>query len=1073
MKKFIYLFPIFLLAALLAAGGAGCSAKAKRDYHLKKADQFYDAGQFDQAEAEYMNALRNDHENFQAISRLGVIYFDEGRLKKAAPFIFKGCELATNDLDLHLKLGLIYFTAGKVDDARDEANFVLARKPQDEQAPLLLAETAMTPKAIAETKSRLQLLSQKGDSPGLEVALGTFSLRAGDLKMAEAAFKRAQALNPKSSAPWSALGSLYLAQTNLAQAESALKTAADLAPARSQEKVQYAEFKAQSGDLAAGKSLLEDMVKNTPDYIPAWMALVKIAAAEKKYDDCASLLDKVLARDPDNYEAMLSSAQVQLAQGKTADATAALERMTTIYPQAPGVQYQLAGAYLAGNENEKAADSLGKVVALDPNFADAALLLAELQIKKGDVNPAIISLKQFIQQHPQIPQARLLLADAYRAQGNFADAIGIYRELEAANPKNFEVPLLLGTALIEQKNNGAARTELTRALALAPDNFTVVEQLVDLDLLEKQYAAALQLVQPQLDKNPKLAAPRILQAQIFMSQGDAKSAEAGFLKAVELQPEIEMSHMLLARLYMDSKQNEKALAELQIAAEKNPKDMTPLLFTGMIHNDEKDYKGARDVYEKLLALDPKFSPALNNLAYIYSEYLDDLTRAYELAQRARELLPNDPSTADTLGWILCKKGQYLSAAALLQLAADQLPDEPEVQFHLGKARYFLGDEDAARLALQRALQPGRDFRGKDECNQCLAVLAVDVKTAGADVRASLEKRVAAQPDDSIALVRLAGIYQRDGAADKAVGAYESALKANPKNLAVLINLTRLYSANKNTQKALELAKAAYQLAPDNTEVSHALGRLAYETGDYKLSVNLLQEVARKESGNPQVLFDFAEAAYATGQVPDAEAAMHSALQAGNAFSGAGEAARFLNLIALAANPSQAVTAASQVAEILKTEPNYVPALMVSGLVSEQKNDAATAKQTYQKVLGQYADFSPAQKRLAILCAENAGNDPQAGEFAAKARAAFPDDPEVAKAFGIILYRQADYSRAEQLLKESAGKSTSDSEIFYYLGMAQYHLKETADCKKNLQLALTLNLSAKFTQETKQVLTELK
>jgi tetratricopeptide (TPR) repeat protein len=436
------------------------------------------------------------------------------------------------------------------------------------------------------------------------------------------------------------------------------------------------------------------------------------------------------------------------------------------------------------------------------------------------------------------------------------------------------------------------------------------------------------------------------------------------------------------------------------------------------------------------------------------------------------LLPNDPSTADTLGWILCKKGQYLSAAALLQLAADQLSDEPEVQFHLGKARYFLGDEDAARAALQRALQPGRDFRGKDECNQCLAVLAVDVKTAGADARASLEKRVAAQPDDSIALVRLAGIYQRDGAVDKAVDTYESALKANPKNLAVLINLTRLYSANKNTPKALELAKAAYQLAPDNTEVSHALGRLAYETGDYKLSWNLLREVVRNESGNPQVLFDFAEAAYAMGQVPDAEAAMRNALQTGNAFSGASEARRFLNMTALAANPSPAA-AAAQAAEILKTEPNYVPALMVSGLISEQKNDAAAARQAYQKILGQYADFSPAQKRVAILCAENAGNDPQAYEFAAKARAAFPDDPEVAKAFGIILYRQADYTQAERLLKGSADKSASDSEIFYYLGMAQYHLKETADCKKNLQQALSLNLSNKFTQETKQVLAELK
>lgn len=1073
MKKIISLSSTLLFAVLLVAVGAGCSAKVKRDYHLRKADQYYLAGQYDQAEAEYLNALRNDHESFQAISRLGVIYFDEGRLKKAAPFIFKGSELDTNDLDLRLKLGLIYFTAGKINEARDEANFVLDRKPQDDQAPLLLAETAQTPKAAGETKQRLQALSQKGDSSALEVAMGTFSLRDGDFKTAESTLKRAQTLNPKSSAPWSALASLYLAQTNLAQAESALKTAADLAPARSQEKIQYAEFKAQTVGIAAGKSLLEEMVQKTPDYIPAWMALVKLAAAEKNYDDCASLLNKVLARDPDNYEASLSSAQVQLAQGKTADATVSLERMAAVYPQTPGVHYQLAVAYLAGNETEKASDSLKKVVALDPNFADAALLLAELEIKNEDVNPAIISLKQFIQQHPQVTQARFLLADAYRAQGDFDDAIGIYSQLEASYPKNFEIPLLMGITFLQQKDNGAARKALTRALELSPDNFTVVEQLVDLDLAEKQYAPALQLVQPQVGKNPKLAAPHVLQAQIFMSQGDAQQAQTELLKAVELQPEIETAHMLLARLYMDSKQNQKALDELKIAAEKNPKDATPFLFIGMIKNDEKDYQAARDAYEKLLAMDPKSSQALNNLAYIYSEYLDDLDRANELAQRARELLPNDPSTADTLGWILCKKGQYLSAVDFLQTAADQLPGEPEVQFHLGKAHYLMGDEVPARIAFQRALQLGGDFRGKDECNQCLAVLAIDVKTAGADVRANLEKRAAAQPDDSIALIRLAAIYQRDGAVNKAEDAYESALKANPKNLAVLINLTRLYSANKNTQRALELAKAAYQLAPDNAEASHVLGRLAYETGDYKLSFDLLRELAGNESGNPQVLFDFAEAAYAMGHVSDAQAAMRSALQISGAFSGASEAGRFLNMTALAANPSQAVTAATQVAEILKSEANYVPALMVLGSVNEQKNDVAAAKQTYEKVLSQYADFSPAQKRLAIFCAENNDGDPQAYEYAAKARAAYPDDLEVAKAFGIILYRQADYTRAEGLFKESAGENAKDPELFYYLGMAQYQLKETVECKKNLQRALNLNLSAKFTQETKQVLAELK
>jgi predicted Zn-dependent protease len=176
------------------------------------------------------------------------------------------------------------------------------------------------------------------------------------------------------------------------------------------------------------------------------------------------------------------------------------------------------------------------------------------------------------------------------------------------------------------------------------------------------------------------------------------------------------------------------------------------------------------------------------------------------------------------------------------------------------------------------------------------------------------------------------------------------------------------------------------------------------------------------------------------------------------------------MLALVKNPS---TSATEAQEILKSEPDYVPALMVVAVVDEQKNDAAAAIQTYKKVLADYPYFAPALKRLAILIAENTENDPQANDYATKARAAYPEDPAVAKAMGIIVYRQADYSRAERLLNESLDAISTDPELYYYLGMAQYHLKKTLECKKNLQKAIGLNLSSQFSQDAKKVLAELK
>jgi len=1075
MRKFTHLIFTLVAVALLVIVGTGCSPAARKARHLERANRYFDSGQYDKAEVEYMNVLLIERENSQAIGHLGLIYSEQGRLGRAAPFLLKGRELEPNNLDLRLKLGLIYLAAGRLKEARDEANFVLDRRPQDDEAPLLLAEAAVTTNQIEETRQRLQKLSQPAtERAPYQVALGTLDFRQSDFKAAEAAFKRAQTLDPKSSAVYSALGNLYWAQNDLKRAEQAFKTAAEFAPARSPRRLRYAQFKIQTGDLAAGKRILEEIVPKTPDYLPAWTGLAEIALGEKKYDECAALIDKMLARDPANYDALVLGGRLRLVKGETAKATTEFERIAKIYPQSPAVHYQLALAYLANDETGKAVSSLNQAVTLAPDFDEAVLLQAGLKVRSGDLSSAIISLKQLVQRRPQIPQAQLLLADAYHAQGNLDDALKVCRQWGELFPQSPQAPLLMGFVLLQQDKRDEARQAFGKALELAPDYLPALEQLVNLDLMEKQYTTALQRVEKLLEKDPKLTEPRLLLARVFQAQGDTNQAEAALLKAIELKPDLRAAYLLLARLYVDSHQNQKALENLHEVVAKNPKDVGALMQIGMIHDQEKNYDAARDTYEKLLAINPKFSLALNNLAYLYSEHFGQLEKAYEMASRARELLPYDPFTADTLGWILYKKSQYPSALSLLQESADKLPAEPEVQFHLGMTHYMMGEEEPARVAFQRALQLNKDFPGSDEASRRLSVLAIDVKTAGDEARAGLEKRVAEQPDDLIALVRLAAIYERNGAVDKAIGAYQTALKVNPKNVRALISLAQLYAARlQGTPKAIELAKAAYKLAPDDPAVSHTLGRMAYQTGDYKWALSLLQITARKQPGEPEVLYDLAEASYSMGQVPDAEAAMRSALQAGAPFSRADEAKRFLDMVALSANPSQALTAESRVEELLKSDPGYVPAIVVVATISEQKSDFSQAKQTYEKVLRRYPDFAPAKKRLAILSAEDPVPNQKVYELAMQAREAFPNDPEVAKALGIIVYRQGDYARSARLLQESANKLNGDAKVLYYLGMAQYQLKQPSESKQLLQRALDLNLEAGLAVEAKRTLAELK
>ena len=86
---------------------------------------------------------------------------------------------------------------------------------------------------------------------------------------------------------------------------------------------------------------------------------------------------------------------------------------------------------------------------------------------------------------------------------------------------------------------------------------------------------------------------------------------------------------------------------------------------------------------------------------------------------------------------------------------------------------------------------------------------------------------------------------------------------------------------------------------------------------------------------------------------------------------------------------------------------------------------------------------------------------------------FPTILRLAKIMGVILVQRGDYSRAVNLLKQSAATINTDAELYYYLGTAQFHLKNRTESKASLQQALALKLSGQPAEAAKQMLSELK
>ena len=104
---------------------------------------------------------------------------------------------------------------------------------------------------------------------------------------------------------------------------------------------------------------------------------------------------------------------------------------------------------------------------------------------------------------------------------------------------------------------------------------------------------------------------------------------------------------------------------------------------------------------------PNLGEAKNNLAYLFADSGKNLDRALDLAQEAKALLPDSPNAADTLGWVLYKRGVPAAAISYLKEAEAGLePGSPSlgvVRYHLALAYESNGDSEEAVETLERAL----------------------------------------------------------------------------------------------------------------------------------------------------------------------------------------------------------------------------------------------------------------------------------------------------------------------------------------------------------------------------------
>src|SRR5438552_6425846 len=909
---------LILAATLITA----CTKETRKARLLAEANNYFKAGNYDKAKLSYLNVLRLDPANAVAFERIGAMWQDDGAPLRAGAFLARAIVLDPSNVQNRIRLARCYVGTGQFADGKKEGLKVLEQAPANGDTIITLTEAARGKEDIEAAEEQLQKFPKKNDVSFYLASANLFFSKA-DPAAAGNALQQALTVDPKSSAAHLAMGNLHLFQKDQKQAGEEFKTAADLAPVRSIERLKYAEFKWGTGDADEVRRVATEMTKQAPDYLPGWIWLAELGYKDKKYDEALSLLENVFGRDPEYIDGRRLESDVLLAKGDTKKAVEVLERLDQTYPNAPFVKYLLARAYLQNKNMNQAKVALDQAVSINPNYDDAVLLVAQVNLATGHPEPVIEPMIGLLKKHPDLRNAALLLAGAYGSLNRFDDAAVVLQEQARLTPQDPQPEIALGLTLRQAKKNDEARQAFEKAAQLAPDNLFPVDQLVDLDLLDKHFDAARQRIRRQFQKTPDSPAAHFFEGKILAAEGKWDSAEAELQRTLQLDPNLSSAYDLLAQTYRATNKLPQAVSQLQGLLSKNPNNTPALVILALVYDRIKDFPKARDAYEKLLSTKPNFVPALNNLAYLYTERLNNLDKAYDLARKARELLGQDAAVGDTFGWVLYKRGDYQQALPILQESAGKAADNPEVQFHLGMTAYMMGQTDLARLALRKAASAAKDFPGKDESKRRLALLESGTGASPELSISQLEAMTKEQPNDVVSQMRLGEAYEKQGAPDKAAAAYEQALKLNPKLAIAITKLAQLNAGPlQNKDKALTYAKKARELAPADPQVAGILGKVAYDSGNFTWSYSLLQESVRQRANDPSTLHDLAWVAYSLGKVNEARDVMQKALTKNPDPTQAADAKKFLALTALEENSKELMAAEIDLQKELKSNSEY-------------------------------------------------------------------------------------------------------------------------------------------------------
>lgn len=378
-------------------------------------------------------------------------------------------------------------------------------------------------------------------------------------------------------------------------------------------------------------------------------------------------------------------------------------------------------------------------------------------IRDNRINEAEKQLASVLKFTPNAPVALSLMGTIRAKQGRLNEAEALFLRAVRGDGQFVAARMNLAYLYLLKRAPEKTISELKEVLRLEPDHADAAQKLAELLFSQGHVDECISFIEKLRLSRSIPAALLVVLGDAYLTKGDLKKAEEGYLPALEGRLENAGALLGLAQIAQAKGETREAFLYLtRVASLATDSDSPDFLYKfGLIALKASMSDEAKSALERAIKLRPNEQSYVLALGVAWLRK-GDLFEAEKVFRRVIKLQPDSSQGQLHLGYVLLNQKKFVEAREWLEKSARANTAVPEVYYYLGLVAQEQNDDARAIELLEKAVQKLPSYA---HARIALGSSYMKLKNY-TRARQELETAVKLDPDEPKAHYNLALLYAR-------------------------------------------------------------------------------------------------------------------------------------------------------------------------------------------------------------------------------------------------------------------------------------------------------------------------